>query len=144
MKIHTLVAPTYLTLAILVFGSIPHGLAQNTTSSAVKSATPQVVTQLSDGQIEVSSATMIYSTPQLASTFSSGPVNATTTYSSVALQLSNGAVSPLSALTSAPIITSNQVQAFSTVTTEVLSLLSSSRGVQTYRPPLWEPADKVI
>jgi hypothetical protein len=39
MKIHTLVAPTY---AILVFSSITHSLAQNTTSSAVKSATPQL------------------------------------------------------------------------------------------------------
>jgi hypothetical protein len=44
MKIHTLVAPTYLTLAILVFGSITHGLAQNTTPSAVKSAALQVAT----------------------------------------------------------------------------------------------------
>jgi len=44
MKIYTLVALTYLTLAILVFGSILYGLAQNTTSFAVKSATPQVAT----------------------------------------------------------------------------------------------------
>jgi hypothetical protein len=144
MKVHTLVVPTYLTLAILVFGSITHSLAQNTTSCAVKSAAPQVATQLSDGQIEVSSATVTYSTPHLATTFSSGQVNVTTTYSSVAPQLSNGAVSPLYALTSALITTSNQVQTFSTVTTEGLSLSSSSGEMQTRRPPLWEPADKVI
>ena len=44
MKIHTLVALTYLTLAILVFGSITYSLAQNTTLCAVKSAAPQVAT----------------------------------------------------------------------------------------------------
>ena len=100
MKVHTLVVPTYLTLAILVFGSITHSLAQNTTSCTVKSAAPQVATQLSDGQIEVSSAIVTYSTPHLATTFSSGQVNVTMTYSSVAPQLSNGVVSPLYALTS--------------------------------------------
>jgi hypothetical protein len=76
------------------------------TSSAVKSATPQVATQLSDRQIEGSSATVTYFTPQLATTFFSGQINATTTYSSVAPQLSNRAVSPLSTLTSALITTS--------------------------------------
>ena len=125
MKIHTLVASTYLTLAILVFSSITHSLAQNTTSCAVKSAAPQVATQLSDGQIEVSSATVTYSPPHLATIFSSGQVN-----------VSNGAVSPLYALTSALITTSNQVQTFSTVTTEGLSLSSSSGEMQTHRPPL--------
>ena len=75
MKIYMLVAPTYLTLAILAFGPIAHGLVQNTTSSAVKSAAPQVATQLSDGQIEVSSASATYSMSQLATTFSSGQIN---------------------------------------------------------------------
>jgi hypothetical protein len=62
-----------LTLAILALGPITHGLAQNTTSSAVKGAAPQVVTQLSDGQIEitVSSLNTTYSTPQFATTTSS-------------------------------------------------------------------------
>jgi hypothetical protein len=147
MKIHTLVAPTYLTLAILIFGSIINALAQNTTSSAVKSAAPQVATQLSDGQIKVSSATMTYSTHQLATTFSSEHINVTvssltTIYSSFASQSSDGVVSPLDTLSPTPITTSNQVQTFSTINTEGLSIPSSSRELQTHRPPLWAPADK--
>jgi hypothetical protein len=147
MKIHMLVAPAYLTLAILIFGSIIHALAQNTTSSAVKSAAPQVATQQSDGQIEVSSATMTYSAPQLATTFSSEHINVTvssltTTYSSFASQSSDRVVSPLDTLSPTPITTSNQVQTFSTINTEGLSIPSSSRKLQTHRPPLWAPADK--
>jgi hypothetical protein len=152
MKIHMLVVPAYLTLAILIFGSITHALAQNTTSFVVKSAAPQIATQLSDGQIEVSSAaasaTVTYSTPQLATTFSSEHIKVTvssltTTYSSFASQSSNGVVSPLDTLSPTPITTSNQVQTFSTINTEGLSIPSSSREIQTHRPPLWAPADKV-
>jgi hypothetical protein len=44
IKIHMLVALAYLTLTILIFGSIIYALAQNTTSSAFRSAVPQVAT----------------------------------------------------------------------------------------------------
>lgn len=132
-----------LTLAILALGPITHVLAQNTTSPAIKSAPSQVVTQLSDGQIEVT-----YSTPQFATTFTkSSQVQKFST--ATAAKLSVPSSSRISTTTHEPapistspqfsttFTTSSQVQKFSTATAAKLSVPSSSgASTTTYEPAL--------